>query len=108
MKKKYLFLLLLSALIFPVFGFAASEQICFIVNNIKVLIYQVGGTLVVVGWVIAGILYLTSMGGERMGVAKKAMIAALIGTLLVVLSGGMYSVITNAIGWIAGGQTMCP
>jgi hypothetical protein len=45
----------------------------------------IGLSIAVIGWITAGILYLTAAGGSRMETAKKAMIAAVIGTLLVVL-----------------------
>jgi len=58
--------------------------------------------IVVIGWVVAGILWLTSAGSpEKTGLAKKAMVACVIGTILVVLAMGsaaIINVIKNAIG----------
>lgn len=47
----------------------------------------IGGSIAVIGWVIAGGLYLTAAGSpERIGLAKKALFAAVIGTLLIVIA----------------------
>lgn len=58
--------------------------------------------IVIVGWIVAGILYLTAAGSpEKMGTAKKAMVACVIGTVLVVLAIGsnmIIDVIKNAFG----------
>ena len=85
MNKKIVFLIsLLTIFVVPiviradVLGTTASLQQAFEV---------IGGTLVVIGWLIAGILYLTAAGSpERTGLAKKALIAAIVGTILVIIS----------------------
>lgn len=57
------------------------------VEEVMNLALSIGSAIVVIGWVIAGILYLTSMGSpEKTGTAKKALIAAVIGTVLVVIA----------------------
>ncbi len=85
--KKILFLILL----FCFFAFApkvifASEVEQF-VWNVENAVNTIAGSIVVIGWFIAGILYLTAAGNpEKTGIAKKAMIAAIIGTVLVILA----------------------
>lgn len=62
----------------------------------------VGAPIVVVGWVIAGILWLLSSGApDKMGIAKKAIFACVVGTILIVLaigSNAIIDVVANAFG----------
>jgi hypothetical protein len=61
---------------------------------------MVGGVLVAIGWIVAGILYLTSIGStERMGVGKKAITAAIVGTILIILAGAAYTIIADLMGY---------
>jgi len=105
--KKTLFLVILfdAFLLLPSIAFGAGE-LCNMVKRVKDVTWQIGGTLVVVGWVIAGILYLTSMGSERMATAKKAIWAATIGTILVVISATAATIVQDAIG--TGTFGSCP
>jgi hypothetical protein len=61
----------------------------------------IASPIVVIGWIIAGIMYLTATGNpQRMELAKKTMIACAIGTVLVILaatSGAVISVVSKAI-----------
>ena len=71
-------------------------QVDSIANSIKTAAISVGWPMVVVGWIVAGVLYLTSAGSpERTGTAKKALVAAVIGTVLVILA-------QNAASFVAG------
>lgn len=75
-----------------------GDQASVIANNVKSLAVTIGMAIVVIGWVIAGILYLTAAGApEKLGTAKKAMIAAIIGTALIVIAVGGYTVIEGII-----------
>ena len=86
MNKKILFLILLAAIALPVVSQAINPP-GVIADKVKDLAVTIGMAIVVIGWIIAGILYLTSMGDpSKAGIAKKAMIAALIGTVLVVIA----------------------
>ena len=85
MNKKTLFLILLMA-IMPL-TVCAVNPVNKMVEEVMNLALSIGSAIVVIGWVIAGILYLTSMGSpEKTGTAKKALIAAVIGTVLVVIA----------------------
>ena len=101
MNKKTLFLILLGVLILPSVVLAADSTIpseaSTIADNVKGLTVTIGMSIVVIGWVIAGILYLTAGGGERLAVAKKALIAAVIGTVLVAIAVGGYPIISGII-----------
>lgn len=50
---------------------------------------KIGASIVVIGWTIAGILWLVSAGSpEKIGTAKKAIVACVIGTLLIIIAAG--------------------
>jgi len=99
MNKKILFLILLSVIfILPVMVQAEAATVGQMADNVKTLVVTIGGAIVVIGWVIAGILYLTAWGApEKIGTAKKAMIAAIIGTVLVVFAAAGYDAIKTII-----------
>ena len=62
--------------------------------------------IVVIGWVIAGILYLTAAGKpDKLETAKKAMVAAIIGTALVVIAVLGYQTISNIINSVINSGT---
>ncbi len=106
MNKKILFLyLFLAILILPIISFgAAPTSIPTAIDGIKKLMLGLGTAIVIIGWSIAGILYLVSAGSpEKMGTAKKAIWAAIIGTILVVIAGWGYDVIKAIIENAFGG-----
>ena len=109
MNKKTLFLTLLMAdLILPIVASAEGENFCIMIKRLSSLTYQIGGTIVIIGWVIAGILWLVSGGSpEKTGIAKKAIWAAVIGTVLVVIAGISSSLIIDALG-MNGAVPLCP
>jgi hypothetical protein len=86
MNKKTLFLILFAVvLIFPFV--ACASQINDTVKALYDTAIAVGGSLAVIGWVIAGGMYLLAAGSpEKIGTAKKALVAAVIGTVLVILA----------------------
>ena len=102
MNKKILFLYLFSAiLILPISVLAAPANLTGVTTMVKDLLNTLATIFVVIGWVVAGILYLTSAGSpEKTGTAKKALVAAIIGTVVVALanmSAGIYTIIQNAL-----------
>lgn len=65
-----------------------NEKLDTIVQNVGDAAQSIGAGLAVVGFIIAGILWLTSAGSpEKTGLAKKALIAAAIGAALVAVAG---------------------
>lgn len=85
-KKTLYFLFFISGIIF--FPLAASATVPEIVTSVQNAFVTVGGSIVVIGWVIAGILYLTAAGNAtKLEIAKKALFACVIGTALIVLAG---------------------
>jgi len=108
MNKKKLFLILLATILavpFITLAASAPDTFCGMIKKIRDLTYNVGGSMVIVGWVITGILYLTAGGGSRLEVAKKALIACVIGTVLVIIATSATSIIKDAIG--TGDSTEC-
>ena len=90
MNKKILFLILLAVLVLPVIALAQAAGGATLdskLTAVKSAAVSLGGAIVVIGWVVAGILYLTAAGApEKLGVAKKALVACVIGTVLVALA----------------------
>lgn len=102
--QKILLFLLATLFISPVVVSAqggGTDQLTQLVTNVNKVIFTASLGIVTIGWVIAGILWLTSGGSpEKTGTAKKATFAALIGTVLIVLAStavGIYQVIINAL-----------
>ena len=85
--KKILFLILLTSIFgfFPFISLASQAED--FVASVAVAFIVVSSSIVVIGWIIAGILWLLSGGSpEKTGTAKKATWAAVIGTALVVIA----------------------
>ncbi len=107
MNKKILFLILAEVLILPLVGQAQAlsttiPELDRILDNIGFVVTGIGSALIVIGFVVAGVMYLTSAGStEKMGTAKKAFIAALIGAVIVILAttaGTLINIIQNILG----------
>lgn len=83
-------------------AFASAQTLNSMATKVEADAVDIATPIVIVGWVVAGILYLTSAGSpEKTGTAKKAMIACVIGTVLVVLAIGsdaIIHVISSAFG----------
>jgi len=105
----YLFSYLLSTILFlpiVISAQASTTKACTLLKSVETALVAIGATLVIVGWIVAGILYLSSMGStERMGTAKKAITAAIIGTILVILSASAYAVVNSFLGGGGPGST---
>jgi len=104
MKKKLLIklillagVLFLSSIVLP--GEVAAADPPAMVGKIKDAFVTIGGSIVIIGWIVAGILYLTAAGSpEKTGTAKKALIAAVIGTALIILAVGAEATIKALLG----------
>lgn len=87
MNKKILFLILLTSILFLPSVIFAVNELTTTIGGVSTALVLIGTMMVAIGWVIAGILYLTSAGSpEKTGIAKKALIAAVIGTILVIFA----------------------
>lgn len=76
-------------------------------DKVKTALQTIGLSIVIIGWIITGILYLISGGSpEKTGTAKKALIACVIGTVLIVLAQGagqIMDIIKESLGIEGGG-----
>ena len=100
--KKTSFLILLAVLFVPLFAQAANT-ITTMADEVKKIAVSIGTAIVVIGWIIAGILYLTAAGApDKVQTAKKAMIASIIGTVLVVIAALGYDVIKTLLNPVIG------
>ncbi len=94
-KKISIFLVLLAA---PAYAFAQAN-VDNMMAKIQSAFLSVGISIVVIGWVIAGILYLTAAGApERVKTAKTAVFACVIGTALIILAEFAYAMIRQLLG----------
>ena len=65
-----------------------SELLTGITGKLTDAANVVGASLAVIGFIVAGILFVTAGGGDRMKTAKSALIAAVIGTAVLALAQG--------------------
>lgn len=102
MNKKILFLFLTLAIIFPAVSFAGcgcASTVCEYVCNVKGGIVDVGAIFLVIGWVVAGGLLITSGGDAgKLGTAKKAIFFMLAGTAILILASTAYTFVQGALG----------
>lgn len=78
---------------------------CTFLKTIRDVFYLIGGTIVVISWTIAAIMYLTASGSaDRMGKAKTAMVAAIIGTIILVLAPSAMSIVNSFLNGTAVGS----
>ena len=98
MKKSLLFLTLLGILILPQIAFAITIEgilSSIVINVVKPIAIFAVITL----WVVTGILFLVAQGDPgKLGLAKAALIASLVGTVIVVLAPIMAGIIGNSLG----------
>jgi len=102
MNKKLLIIILLTVIASPFVAMAVNgpKEIGTAVADIAMTI---GASIVVIGWVIAGILYLMSRGDPgKTKTAKDALVAAVIGTILVIIAKGGYAVIQTFLKDVVG------
>jgi hypothetical protein len=102
--KKILLLILLGVALCPII--AQAQTLCSYLTTFQTDMEEVGGTVVIIGWIITGILYLTAGGGERLNTAKKALVACVIGTLVVILSTVIAGVLNTEFS-LSGNDQLC-
>lgn len=98
--------LVLCILITPVFisaedGAAAggSDKASQAIKNVETAFVNIGASIIIIGWIIAGILWLLSAGSpEKTGLAKKALIACVIGTILVAVASKSCEILNALLG----------
>jgi len=102
MKKNLFFIFLAGALVLPKLalamdcpgGITITNMVCNVTNTIWV----VATGIVLIFWIITGILFLTALGDPtKLATARKALIAAVAGTVLVILAFYAMDIIGSAI-----------
>ena len=85
------------ALVLPFTALAAS--LASIVNTFAGQLAALSGSLAVIGFIIAGIMYIASAANpSHMAVAKQALIAAIIGTAICIISASATSFVGGMFG----------
>lgn len=97
--KKYLFILIaLCLVVLPGISLAQITVESMAMGAVRTA-WIVATAVVVVMWIVTGILFLSSAGDPaRVGTAKKALFAAIIGTVVVIIANSAMGLISNAIG----------
>lgn len=92
--KKILFLTLLGALILPALSYAATIE-GMVDGAVSAALYIAGGVVVIL-WVATGIIFLTAQGSpEKISSGKKALLAAIAGTILCIIAAGAASLVSG-------------
>ena len=95
MNKKILSLISISSLFLPVLAFAQTVRT---ITDAAVQsgLYIASGVVVLL-WVMTGILFLSASGSpEKLTAGKKALFAAVAGTVLVIVASSAVSLVSNA------------
>jgi type IV secretory pathway VirB2 component (pilin) len=106
--KKIIFLSLLTIVLVPSLCFAqaaAGQPTDFktIINNVATQLKGIGAGLATIAFIVAGVMFLSATGNpSRMTIAKGALIAGVIGIVIILLSSGACNFINTLTG--AGGS----
>lgn len=93
-KKLIKSVLILGVLLLPMVVFAQGNDVPEMVTAIKNAFVKIASSIVIIGWIVTGILYLTAAGSpEKTGTAKKSLVACVIGTVLIILAVGIEATI---------------
>lgn len=97
MQKKTKFLALLAFLSFPVV--ASAQTLAGMAQSIAGQVVLVATWIVVIMWVVTGILYLICLGDPgKLKTANTALIAAVAGTIVVILANSAVALVKNSFG----------
>ncbi len=96
MNKKILFLILSGVIILPGLTFAAVTIQSMVDAAVQTALYIASGVVVIL-WVMTGIIFLTAQGApEKLSTGKKALIASVAGTVLIIIASGAINLIKGA------------
>ena len=99
MNKKVIFFILLASLILPSFVLAADVTVQGMIDAaVQTTLYIASGVVVIL-WIVTGILFLSaSASPEKASAGKKALFAAVAGTVLVIVASSAISLVGSAFG----------
>lgn len=96
--KKLLSLILLLSVLSILPAVASAQTITGIVQNLASIVTNVAIFVTVVFWIITGLLFITAQGDPgKLGTARKALVASIIGTAIAFLAGSATAIIGNAL-----------
>jgi FtsH-binding integral membrane protein len=96
--KKILFLILLAVVLVPTVTFA-QQDLQTIVDTAASSLVALAAGLATISFIVSGIMFLTATGNPgRMGIAKTALIAAVIGIIVIVLAEGAKTFVSTFFG----------
>jgi len=96
--KKIFLLILLSVLVLPSVAFAQITIQGMVDAAVQTTLYIASG-IVVILWVVTGVLFLSAQGDPtKLTSAKKALIASVAGTILVIVASGAIALVGGAFG----------
>ena len=111
MKKKSLILFLFQLAVLSVPGIVLAQSAnpaIPILCRLGTVIGNSATVIILIMWVIAGIMFLASVGSpERFSSAKKAFFWVIVGTAVCLLAVGSIGLIKNAMGIDKGGEYNC-
>lgn len=97
MNKKIFFLISLAVLALPSLAFAVTIQ-SMVDAAVQTALYIASGVVVIL-WIVTGILFLSASGApEKLNAGKKALFAAIAGTLIVIVAASALQLVGHAFG----------
>jgi uncharacterized membrane protein (DUF485 family) len=100
MNKKTLLLILSGILLFPnlTSALTSSVTVTSMVDAAEQVALYIASGVVVILWIVTGILFLSAQGApEKLSSAKKALFAAVAGTVLVIVAGSAIAIVSQAL-----------
>jgi len=95
MNKKILFIILLGVLVLP--SIVSGVTIQGLVDGAVQTTLYIASGIVVILWVMTGIIFLTAQGApEKISTGKKALIASVAGTILIIVASGALNLVKSA------------
>lgn len=109
MNKKIFYLIALSVLILmPGVIFAQGDLITPILCTFAKNLWQAAMAGIAIAWAVVVVLFVISTGNpEKVNIAKKGLMVALIGTVILILGTASLTMVGKAIGLARGGGDIC-
>jgi len=95
MNIKKIFFITLAVLALPGVSLAEATIQGMVDGAVRTTFYIAGGVVVIL-WLVTGMLFLTAAGSpENLGAGKKALFAAIAGTVLCIIAGGAVGLVSS-------------
>ena len=108
-KNKFLtFSAVVICVVMPALALAAVTEPCVVIEAFQDIFTKAAAAIVIIGWIITGILYLTAAGDpSKLKLAQGALVACVIGTAVVILAPMAYGFVDGALNLGSGDATTC-